>query len=95
MPPRHRGPAGAEGRPAMSTVTFGILGDVIFEMVMAGAPLPPGVHAPNRLDATFAITCTEEEAQAIEVWLLRHQEKAEYRAAADLIQRVLRENTGR
>jgi len=26
----------------MSTITFGSLGDVIFEMVVAGAPLPFG-----------------------------------------------------
>lgn len=74
----------------MRTVSFGIPGSVIFDMEMQGAPLPPGVHAPNRLDPPVLITCTEEQAQAMEAWLRAHQpESAEYKGSADLIRRVL------
>jgi len=80
----------------MSTVTFGIPGSVIFDMEMTGAPLPPDVHAPNTLDATYRITCTDEEAQAMEAWLrVRAENVADYKASADLIRRVLRENRHR
>lgn len=74
----------------MNKVTFGIPGSVIFDMEMAGAPLPSGVHAPNRLDPPYKVECTEEEARAMEAWLrARQDESAEYKASADLIHKVL------
>jgi len=71
-------------------VTFGIPGNVIFDMDLGGGPVPPGV--PNQLDAIFAITCTESQAEAMESWLLVHgAESEEYRTAAEDIRRTLHE----
>ena len=74
----------------MAQVTFGMLGSVIFDMTMAGGPVPPGTHPPNWLDASVSITCSEEEARAMERWLRApEQESPEYRTAAEVIRRTL------
>ena len=74
----------------MAQVTFSMLGSVIFDMTMAGGPVPPGVNHPNWLDASVTITCTEEQARAMERWLRApEQESPEYRTAAEVIRRAL------
>jgi hypothetical protein len=74
------------------TVTFGIPGSVVFDMDMKGGPLPHGVYPPNRLDATVAITCTEQEARAMASWLTSQPDKpAEYEAVVKLINLMLRQ----
>jgi hypothetical protein len=50
-------------------VTFEIPGRVIFEMELRGAPLPHGVTTPKYLGTMIVITCTEDEALAMEAWL--------------------------
>jgi hypothetical protein len=82
----------ALGGDGANTVTFGIPGRVIFDMDLGGAPLPPGVHPPNWLGATFSITCTEAQAEAMESWLRANGTNSqEYRAAAEVIRRTLQE----
>lgn len=74
----------------MAQVTFGILGSVIFDMTMAGGPVPPELHPPNWLAASVTITCTEEQAGAMEHWLRApERESPEYRTAAEVIRRAL------
>ena len=51
------GPRG--GGLTVAQVTFGMLGSVIFDMTMAGGPVPPEVHPPNWLALSVSITCTE------------------------------------
>ncbi len=75
-------------------VTFGIPGNVVFDMDMQGGPLPRGVRPPNgRLDATtVVIICTEQEASAMAAWLSqRSKESAEYGAVVKLIELTLRQ----
>ena len=55
-----RPPEREEDELTMAPVTFGIRGSVIFDMTMAGGPVPPVVHPPNGLAASVTITCTEE-----------------------------------
>jgi len=70
-------------------VTFGMLGSVIFDMTMAGGPVPPGLHSP-RVESFVTVTCTEEQARAMEHWLRApEQESPEYRTAAEVIRRTL------
>ena len=57
-----------EGGLTMAHVTFGMLGSVIFDMTLAGGPVPPEVHSP-RVESFVTITCTEEQARAMERWL--------------------------
>ena len=74
----------------MTHVTFSLLGSVIFDMAMAGGPVPPEVHPPNWLALSVSITCTEEQARAMERWLRApEQESPEYRTAAEVIRRTL------
>ena len=74
----------------MAHVTFSMLGSVIFDMAMAGGPVPPEVHPPNWLALSVSITCTEEQARAMEHWLRApEQESPEYRTAAKVIRRAL------
>jgi len=39
-------------------VTFGMLGSVIFDLTLAGGPVPPGLHSP-RVESSVTVTCTE------------------------------------
>ncbi len=78
-----------EGGLTMAHVTFGMLGSVIFDMTLAGGPVPPGVQSP-RVESFVTITCTEEQARAMERWLRApEQESPEYRTAAEVICRTL------
>ncbi len=73
----------------MAHVTFGMLGSVIFDVTLAGGPVPPGVQSP-RVESFVTITCTEEQARAMERWLRAPaQESPEYRTAAEVICRTL------
>jgi hypothetical protein len=77
--------------------TFGIPGTIVHDMEMNDGPLPPGVHAPRaplkNLDATVVITCTDEQARAMERWLRDHASASDepdlYRKCAELIRRTL------
>ena len=74
----------------MAHVTFSMLGSVVFDMAMASGPVPPEVHPPNWLALSVSITCTEEQARAMEHWLRApEQESPEYRTAAEVIRRAL------
>jgi hypothetical protein len=42
---------------------------VVLEMELKGAPLPSGVTTPNNLGGTVLVSCTEDEALAMEAWL--------------------------
>jgi hypothetical protein len=50
-------------------MTIGIPGSIVFEMAMQGGPLPSRVEIPRDRDAAVMITCTVEQALAMEAWL--------------------------
>jgi hypothetical protein len=49
--------------------TFAIAGSVVLEMAMRGGPLPIRVEIPTDRAAPITISCTEEQALAMEEWL--------------------------
>jgi hypothetical protein len=55
--------------PISMGVTVEIPGSIVFEMAMRGGPLPIRVEIPKNRDAAVVITCTDEQALAIEAWL--------------------------
>jgi hypothetical protein len=50
-------------------VTVGIPGSIVFEMAMRGGPLPSRIEIPKDRDAAVMITCSDEQALEMEVWL--------------------------
>lgn len=78
-----------------ATLTFGIPASVIFDMGMKDGPVPPGVRSPGSgplkpLDQTAWITCSTDEAIAMEKWLRDHaNESSDFMPAAELIRKAL------
>jgi hypothetical protein len=81
-------------RRSMMLPTFGLPGSVVWDMEMHGVSLPTGVHPPDDLGATVMISCTDEQARAMETWLRNwadtSNDPAMYLNCAHVINRVLR-----
>ena len=50
-------------------MTIRIPGTIVFDMAIHGGPLPTRAEIPKDRDAAMMITCTEDQALAIESWL--------------------------